>query len=276
LNQVAIEEHAAKGTWIFPAPPGFVPRKDGAVIIVGVAPDDDAALPADLLQRITYNRYCRSIPALAEEDLAAKLISLGFIKHSEETWLKAPPPQQEPNDLVNNLEQRLQNTPQAGEINDLLILDSARNTRCYKGRWVQPKTETGSYVARRPQAYGAALWGFVKLDAGTPQHFLDLPTKAARWRGCDEAWHVQMALDYCRGVPQAYRLRPSSEGAILDFFSPIPAWAERRLNVVGYPAPAEKCLFSYWLPKQAVPAEEGFLQKRLWLVRDDDKPSSGV
>ena len=116
----------------------------------------------------------------------------------------------------------------------------------------------------------AALWGLVQLIDGNAAKFLDFPTKATRWRGCDEAWHCQMSIDARRGTPQRYRVRPGPNGAFLDFFSPIPGWAERRLAVVGESSPASKCLFSYHVEQDDLSSEEEFLKRRLWLVRDDD------
>jgi len=270
LHQVAVEDEGVNGTWIFPAPPGFVARRDGAVLVVGMSPDDSAVLSADLSERLVFNRYGRRIGANPGEDLVAKLLALGLIQHAEDTWLRAPP-EQKAADLVAAIRSRLEAAPPSGEIPDLTILKPDTNIQYYKRRWAKPKKETGMFVARRPQAHGAHLWGVADLHEGLPIHFIDFPTKAARWRGCDEAWHVQMAVDRSIGTPQRYRVRPSAEGVTLDFYSPIPAWAERRLNVIGHPAPPQQCLLSYWIPAASKLAEEEFLQKRLWLTRDDDK-----
>jgi hypothetical protein len=78
-----------------------------------------------------------------------------------------------------------------------------------------------------------------------------------------------MALDHSRGVPQFYRCRRDSTGACLDFFSPLPLWAQRRLVVLGRPATREKCLFSYWIPERELASEATFLQQRLWLARSE-------
>jgi hypothetical protein len=95
-----------------------------------------------------------------------------------------------------------------------------------------------------------------------------LPDKqAAQWRGCDAAWHLQIAIDHCNGAPQKYRHRPAPGGAILDFFSPLPVWARRRLMVIGKMEPNDRALFSYFVPDRELAAEEEFLQQRLWLAR---------
>jgi hypothetical protein len=269
LNQVTIDDPNVKGTWIFTAPPGFVSRRNGTIFILGVARDESSPLSTDLSERIIHNRYGRTIPSLRVEELPGKLMGLGLLQHSEETWLKAPK-EQPAATLVEKVEARLIAQPASGDIADLLILNPERDVRYYRGRWMPPKSQTGIFVARRPQQYGAPLWGVVQLASGTPTKFLDLPTKAARWRGCDEAWHVQMAIDRQRGTPQRYRRRGTPDGAYLDFFSPLPLWAERHLAVIGEPSPPAKCLFSYHVSQTELSAEEDFLQKRLWLARDDD------
>jgi hypothetical protein len=79
-----------------------------------------------------------------------------------------------------------------------------------------------------------------------------------------------MAIDHHRGIPQLYRRREGTGGVRLDFFSPLPMWAERRLAVLGRPVPGEKCLFSYWIPEPERASEEGFLRERLWLAPRED------
>ncbi len=69
------------------------------------------------------------------------------------------------------------------------------------------------------------------------------------------------------GTPQEYKVRTTEEHAFLKFFSPLPLWAERRFMLLGRHADATGCLLSYRLPLNELPAEEQFIQKRLWLVR---------
>jgi hypothetical protein len=102
-----------------------------------------------------------------------------------------------------------------------------------------------------------------------PTRFLDFPLKGTRWRGCDVAWHLQIAIDEGLGIPQAYRRRDEPGGTYFDFFSPLPLWAARRLAVLGHAAAPERCLMTYWLPSQDVVVEEAFLRQRLWLERSD-------
>ena len=73
-------------------------------------------------------------------------------------------------------------------------------------------------MGRRPQEYGSPIWCFVEIENGVPQKLLDFPLPKSRWRGCDTAWHLQMAMDHVRGEPQRYRLCSDSEGERIDFF----------------------------------------------------------
>ena len=161
---------------------------------------------------------------------------------------------------------RLRKQIESGAISDIRILDSTRNVRFYDQRWVVPHNESGEFVARRPKAYGAPLWGFAQLEKGTVTRFLDFPLKGQRWRGCDVAWHLQAAIDHCRGTAQLYRKRPMAGGICFDFFSPLPQWASRALAVIGRVATPENSLISYWIPEREAPTEEDFLVKQLWLA----------
>jgi hypothetical protein len=85
-------------------------------------------------------------------------------------------------------------------------------------------------------------------------------------RGCDEAWYLQSAIDAELGKRQEYRVRGGSgDLVILDFFSPLPSWARRRLDAIGNPSTAERSLFSYSLHRRELPEESRFLQEWLWM-----------
>lgn len=224
--------------------------------------------------RIVYDRSLRIINPLPSETLCQALRELGLLELSERNWLKLP--KEEAAVLLRNrMERQLDALPPSGEIADMEVLDPTRDLRFYKGRWVRPKKESGHFVARRPQVYGAPIWGFALLSNGKVTKFLDFPLKKDRWRGCDFAWHLQMAVDACRGSPQRYRRRLAPEGRFLDFFGPLPLWAQRRLAIVGRPADPYRCLLSYALRDGELPAEEDFLQKRLWLVPDNEPHEGG-
>jgi len=274
LNQVTIDDPRSKGTWVFAAPPGFVVRPGGSVFLIGIVRDQATPLPASLNARVAHEGFARVLTPQPSEDLPSVLHDLGLIELSNSAWLKAPKPESA-TELLDDMLRRLTEQPPSGSIADISILDPARSVDYYLDRWLNPSKESGNYVGRRPQAYGAPLWGFATLIAGHVTRFLDFPLKRTRWRGCDVAWHLQMAIDHCRGTPQLYRRRPAPGGACLDFFSPLPLWAQRRLAVLGRPVPREKCLFSYWIPQRELASEEAFLQERLWLSPRDKAEQGG-
>jgi len=269
LNQVTIDDPLVKATWIFAAPPSFVQRPGGSIFLIGITPDAATPLPASINARVAYEGCARVLTSEPSEGLPAILRELGLHELPISTWLKAPKSGSAA-ELRDTMTQRLSAQALSGAVADVSILDPARNVDYYPGRWVTPTNESGNFVSRRPQAYGAPIWGFAQLVDGVVDRFLDFPLKRYRWRGCDLAWHLQMALDRCRGTPQHYRRRPDSTGATLDFFSPVPLWVQRRLAVLGRPTSRERCLFSYWIPQRELPSEESFLQDHLWMVRCDE------
>jgi hypothetical protein len=269
LNQVTIDDPDAKGTWIFAAPPGFVRLRSGTVLLLGISRDESMPLPSELSEQIIYNRFARLLP-VGDKDQAAALVALGLTAHTEEVWARQPP-STTAQALIEKLGSKLTSIAASGELPELTFIRPDSDVRYYRGRWGAPRNETGVFIGRRPQEFGReALWGVVQLANGIPTKFLDLPTRT-RWRGCDEAWYIQMALDAVQRTPQEYRVRVGIDGAYLDFFSPVPSWGERRLAIVGEPAPREKCLFSYRVPQSELKAQEDYLQKHLWLVRAGDR-----
>jgi hypothetical protein len=275
LHDVVTEDTSVRGTWVFAAPPSFVVRPSGWIFLFGIVPDQDAFLPHSLASRITYDGFTRTISPQPGEDLAAELREQGLQALSEHVWLRSPKAEAA-QEMLAALEYRLASQPPSGAIGDLQILDSAQSVTYYRGRWTTPKRHSGTFIARRPQDFGASLWCFVTLRDGVPTRLLDLPLKKSRWRGSDAAWHVQMALDRRFGHPQLYRRRAANDGVRLDFFSPLPLWAQRRLMIFGQPVPPEKCLMSYWLPSDEAKVEERFLQDRLWLSVSDGASQGGA
>ena len=269
LHDVTAVDPEVKGTWVFCAPPSFVvPRSDG-IFLLGIVPDQDVFLPEALASRITYDGLTRVIAPTPDEDLPADLRDQGLQQLSVDAWLRSPRAEG-PEDLLRRFKRQLAQQPSSGAVSDLEILDTEQPVTYYRGRWASLGDRTGAFVARRPQEYGAPIWCFAELEAGTVVRLLDLPLRKSRWRGCDEAWHLQMAIDHCRHSPQRYRYRPDGEGVRLDFFSPLPQWSQRRLMILGVPVTRERSLMSYWLPAGKAKTEERFLQERLWLSRTED------
>jgi hypothetical protein len=265
LGSASLGDTAARSTWLFAAPPSFVERPDHAIAIIGVAPDEASPLPEALASRILYEGASRTIIPLPSEKLVDVFRQLGLLELSLAGWLKTP--RHEPaSQLVAEMRRLLAAQGPSGDVTDMAILDHGRRATHYPDRWTAPSAQTGEYVARRPHTYGAPLWGFASLAEGRVTKFLDFPLKRSVLRGCDTAWHLQMALDHLGATPQVYRRRRASGGTCLDFFSPLPQWALRRLSAFGLPASPEHCLVSFLLSDPLLASEEAFLQDRLWLV----------
>lgn len=269
LSDVTTADTDAKGTWVFAAPPAFVERKSGSVFLAGIVPDHDSILPESLGLRVVHSKNTRYIEPQPGEDLAELLVSEGLTRLPESAWLKAPKTQTAPAHLEKAM-QRLASEPTCAPITGLEIIDPETRPTYYRGRWTTPKSQSGTFVSRRPQEFGAPIWCLAELQAGLLVRVIDLPLSTYRWRACDAAWHLQMAIDQENGRPQRYRVTHLGNICRIDFFSPLPLWAERRLMVLGEKRPGEKSLFAYEIPAAEIGEEEDFLQTNLWLVREDD------
>jgi hypothetical protein len=249
-----------------PAPPSFVQRPDGTIIILGIAGALPTPLTAELAQRVEARGPVR---VLAEEDdrsLTAHLRLLGLTALSESAWLRMPTAETAHNHLHRWTQQlsAVEETP--GGIPDLEILDFTRPIRFYAGRWAAPgASTTGTFIARRPQLFGARLWSIVEFNQGIARRLIDFYEDEERQRPCDIAWRIQAAIDAINGRPQQVRVRPASSGCTFDFFSPLPAFAERRLILTGNKTPGVRCLYSFQMEDRHVAAERAALETHLWM-----------
>jgi hypothetical protein len=249
---------------LYAAPASFVVRQSGLVVLLGVAADQLSPLPSELERRIQYLGHVRRLSPLGDEDLRSELRQLGLLELSSDAWIKGPKASTA-SQAVAASDRALDVVPPSRDIPGLLLLDPTKPVRYYRGRWAEPKAHTGRFVARRQQAYGADLWCYVQLTNGHPERMIDLPQRGSRWRGCDEAWHLQMAVDAQRGSPQCFRVTPSGDAVVLEFFSPAPAWARRRWDAIGEPVPSSGSLFAYRIPKAEIEEERRFAREALWL-----------
>jgi hypothetical protein len=75
-----------------------------------------------------------------------------------------------------------------------------------------------------------------------------------------------MAIDAQRGSPQRFRVTPSvGDTVVLEFFSPVPAWARRRWDAIGELVPSTGSLFAYRILKAEIDEERRFARDTLWL-----------
>lgn len=250
---------------LYAGPPSFILRQSGTAIVLGVATDQLSALPDELESRIEYINHVRRLVVLPGEDLRGDLTELGLLELSYGPWLKSPPPGP-PEDHVSRIDGLLDATSPSRDIPGLLLLDSTRPVHYYRNRWVEPRLHSGRFVARRTRTYGADLWCYVHLRDGHPERMLDFPLAGSPWRGCDEAWHMQLAIDAQRGTPQKFRVLQGVGGTrVLQLFSPVPMWARRRWDSVGEPALSSGCLFAYRFTDVELAEELRFAEKGLWL-----------
>ena len=270
LSDVATVDPKVKSTWVFAAPPRYIVRPSGWIFLIGIVADQDVLLPESIATLVSYRGCTRRIKQLPDEQIEVALSAQGMQEISDSVWHQMPKDETAKN-LLERCQHSLMAESRCGLINDLEILDSAKSVKYYRGRWASPKKQTGTFVARRPQEFGAPIWCFVQLKEGVPQRLIDLPLSRFRWRDCDAAWHLQMAIDHRRGQPQLYRRRETGNGIRFDFFSPLPQWFERRLLIFGHSLPREQCLISYELQSKEAENEERLLQKKLWLAPDNDQ-----
>jgi hypothetical protein len=263
------EQETQARVLLYAAPASFVVRQSGLVVLLGISSDQLSPLPDDLERRVEYFGHIRRLRPVPGEELRRELKQLGLIELSYDAWLKSPTPEPAAKHIASN-DRALDVAQPSRDIPGLLLLDPERPARYYPRRWVQPRSHTGRYVARRSQAYGADLWCYVQLRDGQSERMIDLPHSGSRWRGCDDAWRLQMAIDAQRGEPQRFRVRLGpGDAAVLELFSPAPAWARRRWDAVGEPVPNSGCLFAYRFARSEIEEERRFAREALWLQEVD-------
>lgn len=251
---------------LYTAPPKYVRRESDSLIILGTTPDHVPILPDEILKKIIYINHIRLLPSGENDDHIRLLSESGYNELKKDLWLHMPSviPADE---YLNKINLRLDSMENSVEIPNLQILDSLKSATKYRERWIVPVDHTSRFIARRPQIYGSDLWCYVEIKDGHPVKFIDLPVLNNAWRGCDEAWRIQMAIDSVNKSPQRYRVRKSKDRkVILDLFSPVPMWVRRRWDALGTQASPQKCLFSFSFFSDEVNEEINFINKYLWLT----------
>jgi len=250
-----------------PAPPSFVKRDNGDVILLGVAGDQPTAVLGALAERVLYRGPLRTLVHPLPEGTLDLLRSLGLVELPEATWLRAPATTAAQTFADATRNQLLATDVSTAPLDGLAILDPSRPVDFYSGRWRPPdKRDAGIFVARRQQAFSQRPWCLVELAGGAPRRMQDLIASDDRQRPCDLAWRIQTAFDAAAGAPQRLRTVAAGASVDLEFFSPIPAFAERRLAVKGDKAVRPRCLFAYTLPAPQVALELAELADKLWLA----------
>jgi hypothetical protein len=255
---------------LYLGPPSYVEREPGVYLLSGVRPYGAALVDTELSQSIEHEGEVR-IARLDATEADRRLAAAGLDRIDRERWVSSPAVEQVDR-LLKRLADRLDVAPPSGDIDGLQIMDPTAQVKYYRGRWRSPEGhDTGDFVARRPQEYGADLWCIVRMENGAPTKMLEFPIDDPLVPARDEAWRLQMAIDARRGVPQVYATRSLASDAdvVVRFFSPIPGFAQRYLELVGVPLPEEPhCLFAFRVADGAIPDLERTLTDLLWMKPD--------
>lgn len=259
---------------IFLGPPSFIEKSAGHYLLTGIRPRGAPLVGDEFV--IEYEGHTRT--AVLDPNGAETLLrGASLHKINSAQWI-GQPSMVSAVDYLEQYRQRLSVARAAGFVDGLTIIDPMARPTYYRGRWRSPASgDTGDFVGRRPQAYGADLWCFVRLMDGAPERLLDLPVDNAITPARDDAWRLQSAIDAVGRTPLSYRIRPmpglESAEEIVDLFSPLPSWAERYLELVGLTVEkSHGALFSYRLPASARAGLESVLTETLWMsARTDGK-----
>lgn len=270
-----LRQPGASGRLLYLGPPSYVERQPGQYLLLGTRPFGAPLISSDLAGEIQYEGHTRTI-ALPQDRAATQLSELGLHMISARQWAR-PPQQRKPGELISQVRGRLSARGPAGMVEGLTVIAPGAKVTYYRGRWrsLEP-TDSGLFVGRRPQAYGADLWCAVLAADGAPVRLLDLPVHDPAAPGHDEAWHLQAALDAEAGSAQVFRAggvsgAGASAGKTVDFFSPLPRWAERYLQLTGMTVPRTPgALYSYRVPEAAMADLAGFLKDMLWMRQLND------
>lgn len=256
---------------LFLAQPAYVRISEATCVLLGVPADGVALLDDALTERVEHDGHIRRLEFGDNEDPSSILAAAGLREYSEAQWLEHPPAE-EAGAHVADYVLRLSRSGPSGSIEGFQILDGSQPVTYYRGRWRIPtKKDSGSFVARRPLQFGADAWCFVQLEGGEVVRLFDLPVHNRMNRGCDEAWRLQAAMDSVRGASQVVRSTdtPLPGRRLLHLLSPIPSWAQRRLDIVGRPVERQRgSLVSYSVDERQIDKELAFLQETMWLTID--------
>jgi len=251
---------------LYRVPPGFVTRESGQFLLFGIDSNGKMPFPIDLERQVEQVGYVRWLKGGGDRNLAEQLLECGLTQVEGDTWLRLPT-EMSCQDYLMGFDQRLAKSGNPGDLGPLSVIDPNTRVDYYRGRWRSVAGESGRFVGRRPRPYGADLWCYVELEKGQPARLLDLPIDATLNRGCDEVWRLQAAIDARSRNPQKVLAVHRPDGLVqLCFYSPLPMWVQRRLDVVGKPvAECEGCLFSYGVDKAEADHELDCLRRLMWM-----------
>jgi hypothetical protein len=258
---------------LFLGAPSFVRLSADEYLLLGIRPSGGALLPEEVSAGVEHRGHTRKLK-MPEVEAYAALEKAGLRELRREHWL-GHPPASKASQVVAAMAQTLDAAQPATDVPGLSLLDPKTSVRFYRGRWRPPtKTDSGDFVARRPQAYGADLWCLVRMLNGQPRSLNDLPSRQGAASARDEAWQLQAAID-AETHPQEFRLRFDADNAdlcLVDLFGPVPSWAQHYLDAIGSPSPRTRgALFTYRVSTANVPELKSFLTSLLWMKTVEEK-----
>jgi hypothetical protein len=241
-----------------------------------VAGDEIVPLANEINERVRFHETLRVLdPREGAEDIATLLTQGGLPELASAAWLRMPPVETSRN-YLSKWSDRLRRSPRPADIEGLVIFGGTGND-FYPARRTPPSAgHTGMFVGRRSQRFGADLWCLVDIVEGTPAHLIDLVSEGDRLRPCDVAWRILMASDAEKAQPQRARIRRVADSIRLDFFAPVPAWAQRYIAVDGDIAEPNHCLLSYQVRPDAMDMVSKMLTERLWLKLYEEQQDGGT
>lgn len=269
LDEILADGTAFKRMTLFAGYPSFVVRPDNSVFIFGIVPDENSPIEA-LAERIIYHGCRRSITQLPDEDLIEVLEDHGLFHKPVEVWLKLPKLVRA-ECFLKSIDKKMDAASPSAPIDGLLVFEKVDNNhRRYTDRWKSVHKElNGRYVSKRPTNLGLT-WCYTEFMNGVFRRSIDLPAYAngCLQRPCDVAWLLNLAIDTCDGKPQGFNItKLNDQDYTLEFYAPIPLWAERRLIAVGEKTWTKSSLFAYNIPEHELRAQERFLQEYLWISK---------
>lgn len=260
---MGFEDH--KRMMLYAAPCHFIIRGNGNIMLSGIVNCYNSTLPQEIADQIEYFEHLRMIRSTPGSNLKSELMELGYSELSMQKWLRTPK-SRSPQQHIAIIGDLLIKSSSSSEIPGLEILDSTKPVTYYKGRWIRPANQTGRFIARRDQTWGSKLWSYVQLNNGKAEHIIDFPVENSTGNARDEAWLLQLAIDASCGNPQQFHIEPKTDDFVeIKLFSPIPTWAQRRLDVMGEPKKLPGCLFGYNVEKSDIKEIVDFLIEHLWL-----------
>lgn len=265
LAHVATPGAEAHPNWLYCAPPSYVVRTGGNIHVFGIAVDNAAFLPREMRVQLQCDGAVRYLRASHDGTLALQLSRLGLREVKQDAWMIAVT--REPaQTFIDRYRKRLANLGVPGDLPELrLLLPRVETSIPYSARWKLATSETGLFIGRSPQPYGAPLWYLCELDNGAVQRSLLLPLTESTERASDAAWRLQLALDASASRPATFIARKCAGEYKLFFDFPLPVAARRRLLHLGASSTeAHSPPFKFTLPIAEFEAERTFLRDHYW------------